>query len=49
MTVVSSYVVCVGVLLGGVGSEWWWEDSAEIKGVKAPYDTLEVLRYVYAV
>ena len=46
MAVVSSYVVCVGVLLGGdvvVG-------GAGRKGVKAPYDdTLEVLRYVYGV
>lgn len=44
MAVVSSYVVCVGVLLGGVVV-----GGAGRKGVKAPYDTLEVLRYVYGV
>ena len=46
MAVVSSYVVCVGVLLGGVVVV----GGAGRKGVKAPYDdTLEVLRYVYGV
>ena len=45
MAVVSSSVVCVGVLLGGVVVV----GGAGRKGVKAPYDTLEVLRYVYAV
>ena len=45
MAVVSSYVVCVGVLLGGVVVV----GGAGRKGVKAPYDTLEVLRYVYTV